>query len=73
MGKIFGILLIVLGIWVGLEIMTEGSDRAFGGLLSGGSADVVEPASAPVTRRVQDSVSDAYEAQEERALQGSER
>ena len=31
MGKIFGILLLVVGIWVGLEIYTEGTQNAFGG------------------------------------------
>lgn len=30
MGRVFGILLIVLGIWVGLEYYTKGS-QAFGG------------------------------------------
>ncbi len=34
MGKVFGILLIAIAIWVGLSIYTEGTDRAFGGLLS---------------------------------------
>jgi hypothetical protein len=31
MGKIFGILLVAIGIWVGLEIYTEGTQNAFGG------------------------------------------
>ena len=34
MGKLIGIGLIVLGIWVGLEVYTEGTDRAFGGILA---------------------------------------
>ena len=34
MGKIFGILLIVSAIWVGMTIYTEGTERAFGGLLA---------------------------------------
>ncbi len=34
MAKLFGILLIVFAIWVGLSIYTEGTDRAFGGLLT---------------------------------------
>lgn len=33
MGKLFGILLIVFAIWVGMSIYTEGTDRAFGGIL----------------------------------------
>jgi hypothetical protein len=31
MGKIFGILFMGLGIWVGLEIYLEGTQNAFGG------------------------------------------
>jgi hypothetical protein len=34
MGKLFGILLIVFAIWVGMSIYTEGTDRAFGGILT---------------------------------------
>jgi hypothetical protein len=38
MGKVLGILLIVGLIWVGLEIYTEGAERAFGGLLASPTA-----------------------------------
>jgi hypothetical protein len=31
MAKIFGLLLVVLGAWVGLELYTEGPSHAFGG------------------------------------------
>ncbi len=31
MGKVFGILVIVLAIWAGLEVYTEGTRHAFGG------------------------------------------
>ncbi len=34
MGKVFGILLIVFALWIGLSIFTEGTDQAFGGILS---------------------------------------
>jgi hypothetical protein len=34
MGRIFGILFIGLGIWVGLEIYLEGTQNAFGGILA---------------------------------------
>ena len=33
MAKIFGILLIVLGLWAGSEIYTKGAANAFGGAL----------------------------------------
>jgi hypothetical protein len=35
MGKLFGIVVIVLAMWVGLEIYTQGVRGAFGGLLAG--------------------------------------
>ena len=34
MAKIFGILLIVLGLWAGSEIYTKGAANAFGGALA---------------------------------------
>ncbi|MFQ5514092.1 MAG: hypothetical protein ACE5FG_06590 [Myxococcota bacterium] len=42
MGKVFAIGLIVLGIWVGLSVYTDGSERAFGGLFSGFSRPEAE-------------------------------
>jgi hypothetical protein len=33
-GRILGILAIVLGVWIGVEVMMKGTDRAFGGLLA---------------------------------------
>lgn len=35
MGKIFVLVMIVVGIWAGMTIYTEGTDRAFGGLFAG--------------------------------------
>ena len=34
MAKVFGILAIVLGLWLGSEIYTKGASNAFGGALS---------------------------------------
>ncbi len=34
MGRIAGILFMVLGIWVGMEIFTQGVDAAFGGVFA---------------------------------------
>ena len=34
MGKVFGILFMVLAIWVGIEIYTKGTQQAFGGALT---------------------------------------
>lgn len=74
MGKIFGILVIVAGIWVGLEVFTEGIDGAFGGLFRE-PAGAEEP--APVERldrrtvpqRVGDRVNSIFRADEERKHQ----
>lgn len=60
MGRLFGILLILLGIWVGVEVYTEGTLDAFGGLFAflepvDPYAEEPDPAGtdpdAPVTRR----------------------
>ena len=67
MGKIFGILLIVAGIWVGLTIYTEGTDAAFGGLFGSGKTITADATGAPLPQHVRDSVGKAYQAQEARA------
>jgi hypothetical protein len=48
MGKAFGLVLIVVGLWVGLEIYTEGMHGAFGGVLAGESAQAPEEQQAPM-------------------------
>ena len=49
MGKAFGIVLIVVGLWVGLEIYTEGTQRAFGGLFT--RLGLEQPAAEPESAR----------------------
>lgn len=68
MAKVFGILLIVLGIWVGLEVMTEGSAGAFGGWFAKtGLVDQERaPAPAPAAQRAANAVGRAYSAGENR-------
>ncbi|MEE8557518.1 MAG: hypothetical protein V3T14_06495 [Myxococcota bacterium] len=34
MGRIFGILAIVVGVWIGAEVMNKGVDQAFGGVFA---------------------------------------
>jgi hypothetical protein len=48
MGKAFGLVLIVVGLWVGLEVYTKGTQGAFGGLLAGESAPAAEQQQAPM-------------------------
>jgi hypothetical protein len=46
MARLIGIPLMLLGIYVGLTVYTEGADHAFGGLLAGASGDAAEDAAA---------------------------
>jgi hypothetical protein len=74
MGKILGILLVVVGIWLGLEVYLNGMQGAFGGALASleGSADeqaIRDPRSVP--QRAGDAVERAHaeaEARLERML-----
>ena len=53
MGKVFGLLMLVVSMWVGLEIYTEGFDHAFGGKLAFMSSGEEAPeAGQSMTRRV---------------------
>ena len=60
MAKIFGVLLIVLGVWLGMEIYTKGMDHAFGGALARWSEPLHPtrhlPASAPADRETRTEV-----------------
>ena len=46
MGRIFGMLFIVLAIWAAVEVFTNGTEGAFGGLFASGSPPAE---SAPAT------------------------
>ena len=49
MGRIFGILFIGLGIWVGLEIYLEGTQNAFGGAFASRRVESETPRSVRTT------------------------
>ena len=66
MGKNFGILVIVVALWVGLTIFTEGTDAAFGGLFAGSEKEVADGSGRALPRRVEEQVRDVYREQEER-------
>ncbi len=69
MGRIFGILLIVIGIWVGLEIYTYGVDGAFGGRLSafsGGTNSAQSSRRESVVQRAGNSVQRSMDTAAER-------
>jgi hypothetical protein len=70
MGRILGILLLVTGIWVGMEVYNEGVDGAFGGAL-GFLSDGEESGDLTTRMRVHDAVSSAHaeaDARRERLL-----
>jgi hypothetical protein len=74
MGKVIAIALIVIAIWVGLTIYTEGRDQAFGGLFARllDSSRLDAPATRSTPDRALDAFQRAYDKSEdrvERALQ----
>ncbi len=72
MGRIFGILLIVIGVWVGAEVYREGVDGAFGGALAFLSDGDDDERDVTTRMRVHDAVSSAHdgaEARRERLLE----
>ncbi|HBZ70890.1 MAG TPA: hypothetical protein DEP35_14590 [Deltaproteobacteria bacterium] len=69
MQKIFGILLIVLAIWVAIEVFTKGMDGAFGGLLADHSSPRANvQAEGGLPSRARDRVTRALQTHEERTL-----
>jgi hypothetical protein len=68
MGRIFGILFLVLAVWTGAEVYTEGTSGAFDGLFTR-LGFVEEEQAPPVTERAANAWQDAYHAAEERVRQ----
>ena len=69
MGRIFGILFVVLAVWTGVEVYTEGTSGAFGGLFTRLGFVAEEQQAPPVTQRAANAWQDAYHAAEERVHQ----
>lgn len=68
MSKAFGIIAIVLGIWVAMELYTEGAQNALGGAVSFLAEDEGDDprAGMPVTKRAGLAVEDAHAEAAER-------
>lgn len=67
MGRIFGILFIGLGIWVGLEIYLEGTQNAFGGVFASHQVEGEAPRDTRTNpQRAGDSVKSARALEAER-------
>ena len=65
MQKIFGIGLIVVAVWVGVTVYTEGMDNAFGGAFARFSSGSAQDGTSTL-KRVQRSASKARDRQLER-------
>ena len=77
MGKMFGILAIVLGVWIGLEVYTKGTNEAFGGVFAGLMEPVSDYEPSPDGRspvqRIGDNVRENIELGADRTRRGVER
>jgi hypothetical protein len=78
MGKAFALALMVLSLWVGVSLYTEGWDHAFGGALA--KLGFVETRSDPgaaegkaITNRVRERVGTLYREHEERTRRSIDR
>ena len=72
MGRIFAMLLLVIGIWVGMEVYNEGVDGAFGGALAFLSDGEGDGGDLTTRMRVHGAVSSAHaeaDARRERLLE----
>ena len=65
MGRIFGILCVVLGLWIGIEIFLEGTENAFGGVFAKRAPPVGHP-ERTLPQRAGDSVRDSFAQDAER-------
>lgn len=70
MGRVFGILMLVIGVWIAAELYTHGMDGAFGGVFSKG-ADA--ESAKPITKRTEERVRRAFDESEERLQRALER
>lgn len=60
MKRIFGFLLMVLAVWIGVEFYTKGADAAFGGVFAGALDPVADyqadPGGRSPTQKIEDRV-----------------
>ena len=67
MGKMFGILMVMAAVWVGMTVYSQGVDQAYGGLFAGnGGREQVAQSQrrGPVTERVRVKVSGQFQDHE---------
>ena len=75
MGRIFGILFIVLAVWTGVEVYNEGTSGAFGGLfvrLGLAAEEDVELEDVPVAGRAANRLNELYQASGDRVERQAE-
>ena len=66
MNRWVGIAFVVIAIWVGMTVFTEGSDRAFGGLLASHDRSAETAPAEPMLDRVRRDAEQARQQQERR-------
>ena len=67
MAKILGILLLVGAVWLGVEVMTKGTDGAFGGIFARGGAAAPEET---IVQKARSRVQGSMKATSERTTKG---
>lgn len=74
MGRIFGILFIVLAVWTGVEVYNEGTSGAFGGLFVrlGLAEEEMELEDVPVAGRAANRLNELYRASGDRVERQAE-
>lgn len=65
MGRLIGLILMLIAIYVGISLYTEGTDHAFGGILASPASDPA-PRPRPVTQRVRERVTEDLRSAAER-------
>ena len=70
MGKAFAILLVVLGVWLGLEIFNNGTEGAFGGIFATGGESASSASAEPPAQRIRNRVQKSMKASEARTTSG---
>jgi hypothetical protein len=65
MGRAFGILCVVLGLWIGIEIFLEGTQNAFGGIFARHAPEAALR-ERTLPQRAGDSVRDSFARDAER-------
>ena len=73
MNRIFGLLLMVLAVWIGVEFYTKGADAAFGGIFAGALDPVADYQADPDGRSPTQKIEDRVRSDMRRGFERSDR